>query len=51
MGRKPLNMKPIPVRLSSDALARIEALVGQYGRPAFIREAVERELERRESGK
>lgn len=48
MGRKPLNMKPTPVRLSADALARIDELVGTYGRAAFIREAVERELERRE---
>ena len=44
-----MNMKPTPVRLSADALARIDALCGTYGRAAFIREAVERELERREN--
>ncbi|WP_162483405.1 ribbon-helix-helix domain-containing protein [Sphingopyxis fribergensis] len=44
-----MNMKPTPVRLSKDALERIDALVGNYGRAGFIREAVERELERREA--
>jgi len=47
MGRPPLNLKPVPVRLSQETLDRIEAIAGRYGRPAFIREAVERELERR----
>lgn len=51
MGRPPLHLTRIPARLSDEALARIDALVGTYGRAAFIREAVERELERRESGK
>lgn len=48
MGRKPLNMKSTHVRLPEVALTRIDALVGTYGRATFIREAVERELERRE---
>lgn len=43
-----MDMKPTPVRLSRDAISRIDALVGNYGRAAFIREAVGRELERRE---
>ena len=47
MGRPPLNLKPVPVRFSPEVLARIDAIAGNYGRPAFIREAVERELERR----
>ncbi len=47
MGRPPLNLKPVPIRLSPEVLARIDAIAGNYGRPAFIREAVERELERR----
>lgn len=57
MGRPPLNLTPVPVRLSPEVLARIEAIAGKYGRPKFIRaaveeklardEAVERELERR----
>ena len=48
MGRPPLNIKPTVVRLSKDALERIEALVGKQKMAEFIREAVERELKRRE---
>lgn len=48
MGRPPLNMKAIPVRLPPEVIEQIDALVGKYHRPAFIREAVERELKRRE---
>lgn len=51
MGRPPLNLTRVPVRLSPEALARIDALVGTYGRAGFIRDAVERELEWREKGK
>ena len=47
MGRPPLNMKVMPVRLPPEVIERVDALVGKYGRAAFIREAVERELERR----
>ena len=47
MGRPPLNLKPVPVRFSPEVLKRIDAIAGSYGRPAFIRDAVERELERR----
>jgi len=49
MGRPALNLTPIQLRLAPETLARIEALVGTHKRPAFIREAIERELERRES--
>lgn len=48
VGRPPLGVKPTLVRLSPEAVARIEALVGPQRRAEFIREAVERELERRE---
>lgn len=48
MGRPPLNLKPTIVRLSAEALARIEAMVGKNRMAEFIREAVERELKRRE---
>lgn len=48
MGRPPLNVKPTVVRLSAEALERIEALVGKNRMAEFIREAVERELKRRE---
>lgn len=50
MGRPPLNMKIVPVRLPPEVVAKVDALVGTYGRAKFIREAVERELERRENG-
>lgn len=49
MGRPPLFMKPVPVRLSQDALDRIEKIAGKYGRPKFVREAVAEKLERVES--
>jgi predicted DNA-binding protein len=48
MGRPPLNLKPTVVRLSEETLKRIEALVGKNRMAQFIREAVERELKRRE---
>jgi hypothetical protein len=48
MGRPPLGVKPTLVRLSPDAVIRIEALVGPHRRAEFIREAVENELKRRE---
>lgn len=46
MGRPPLNMKIATVRLPEETLKQIDALVGKHRRPTFIREAVERELER-----
>ena len=49
MGRPALNIRPITVRLSRDALQRIEALVGKNRIAEFIREAVEHELKRREA--
>ena len=48
MGRPPLNVRPTQVRLSLSAVERIEALVGKNRMAEFIREAVERELRRRE---
>lgn len=48
MGRPPMQLKPTVVRLPIEALDRIEALVGKNRMAAFIREAVERELKRRE---
>lgn len=51
MGRKSLDNKATLVRLSDEARARISEYVGQYGLAAFIREAVEKELERREKSK
>lgn len=47
MGRPPLNVKPILVRLPEDMPARIDTLVGPNKRAAFIREAIENELQRR----
>jgi predicted DNA-binding protein len=51
MGRPPLNLDKTVIRLSAETRARIEALVGKRGMAAFIREAVERELMRREKAK
>jgi hypothetical protein len=49
VGRPPLNVRPTQVRLSEETLKRIEALVGKNRMAQFIREAVERELKRREA--
>lgn len=49
MGRRPMHMKPVPVRLAPEALERIEKIAGKYGRPGFIRQAVEEKLAREES--
>ncbi len=48
MGRPPLGVKPTMVRLTEDVRRRIVALVGDNRMAAFIREAVDAELERRE---
>jgi metal-responsive CopG/Arc/MetJ family transcriptional regulator len=48
MGRPPLGIKPTTVRLPASLLERIDGLMGEHRRAQFIREAVERELERRE---
>lgn len=47
MGRPPLNVKPVFVRLPVDMPQRIDDLVGKNRRAAFIREAIENELTRR----
>lgn len=48
MGRPPLGMKATTIRLSVDTIRRIEAQVGNRQLAKFIRDAVERELRRRE---
>ena len=48
MGRPPLGMKATTIRLTVDTIRRIEAQVGNRQLAKFIREAVERELRRRE---
>ncbi|MFA5902026.1 MAG: hypothetical protein WC829_23255 [Hyphomicrobium sp.] len=48
MGRPPLGIKPTQVRLSEEVRERIRDLVGDSGMAQFIREAIERELMRRE---
>ncbi|WP_206245903.1 hypothetical protein [Novosphingobium terrae] len=50
MGRPPLGVKVTAVRLTPEALGRIDALVGAQKRAQFIREAVDEALERREKG-
>jgi hypothetical protein len=49
MGRPPLGLTPTLVRLPKAMLQRIDALVGPNRRAQLIREAVERELARREA--
>lgn len=49
MGRPPLNVKPVLVRLTQDALDRIERLAGPNRRGEFIRKAVDREIAAREA--
>ena len=51
MGRPPLKMSLVHVRMPPELATRIDALVGNYGRAQFIREAVEKEVERREQSK
>jgi predicted DNA-binding protein len=46
--RMALNLDKTVIRLSAETRKRIEALEGQRGMAAFIRDAVERELTRRE---
>lgn len=48
MGRPPLNVKPMLVRLPEGMAERIDAVAGENRRAEFIREAVEKELKRRE---
>jgi len=48
MGRPPLKVTPVLVRLQEDVPGRIYALVGKQKRAEFIRDAVDRELKRRE---
>ncbi len=49
MGRPPLNVKSTNVRLPDGLGERIDKLVGRQRRAAFIREVLEREVERREN--
>lgn len=50
MGRPPLNLTRVPVRVSPEALEEIDAKVGTYGRAKFIREAIEEKLAREREG-
>lgn len=49
MGRPPLHVKETKVRLTDEQRARIEALAGPNRMAAFIREAVDNEIERQEA--
>jgi hypothetical protein len=49
MGRPPLNVRPIVVRLSVAMIARIEAVAGKRRIAQFLRETAEAELLRREA--
>jgi hypothetical protein len=54
MGRPPLKKdsvtKATMVRLTEETRERIEAVVGPNKMAVFIRDAIERELQRREAG-
>lgn len=49
MGRPPLRVKTTVVRLPEGLAERIDRLLGPHRRAKFIREVVEREVERLES--
>lgn len=49
MGRPPLNVKSTNVRLPEGLGERIDKLVGRQRRAAFIREVLEREVNRLEA--
>lgn len=51
MGRPPMHVKETKVRLTDEQRGRIESLVGKSRMAAFIREAVDNELKRRERQK
>jgi metal-responsive CopG/Arc/MetJ family transcriptional regulator len=52
MGRPPMNVKPMLVRLGEDVPERIDqVLAPKEKRADLIREAVEREIKRRERAK
>lgn len=51
MGRPPLGVKETKVRLTEEQRDRIRELVGEQGMAQFIREAIERELKRREKSR
>jgi predicted DNA-binding protein len=51
MGRPPLGVKTTVVRLPEGLAERIDDLIGPNRRAKFIREIVEREVERLESEK
>lgn len=48
MGRPPLDVKPVVVRLTNEQRRRIEAVAGPNRMAVFIREAVDEKLEREE---
>ena len=49
VGRPKINQEQTPARLAAGTLARIDALLSdKEKRSDFIREAIEREIERRE---
>ena len=50
-GRPKLSLILTTVRLSKGMAERIDSVAGEYKRGKFIREAVERELKRREKAK
>jgi metal-responsive CopG/Arc/MetJ family transcriptional regulator len=50
MGRPPLFLLRVHTSLSSETLRRMDKIVGEKGRSAFIRKAVDRYLDTIEEG-
>lgn len=48
MGRKSMGVRPVTIRMDDAVLERIDAVMGPHQRATFVRDAVVRELERRE---
>lgn len=48
MGRAKINAEQMPARFPSGTFARIDQVRGEQNRNEFVREAVEKELRRRE---
>ncbi len=48
MGRPPMDLKPLLVRLPDGMAERIDAVAGKNRRAEFIREALEKALKREE---
>ncbi len=49
LGRPPMNLKPLLVRVPEGTAERIDEIAGANRRGEFVREAIEREIKRRQA--